>query len=53
MIRHMLMSRFERFDSKQKNTESTEIRKNSFPKEIVEHADQHKSVLSKIITTQE
>ena len=38
---------------KTKNTESTEIRRASFPKEIVENADLHKPVLNKIMTTQE
>ena len=36
------MSWFKIFDSKQKNTESTERQKTIFPKEIVENADQHK-----------
>ena len=36
-----------------KNTESTDRRKTSFPKEIVENADLHKTALSKIIITQE
>ena len=37
---------FKTFDSKQK-TESTERRKNSFPKETVENADLHKAILNK------
>ena len=45
------MSWFKTFDSKQKNTESTERRKTSFPKETVENADLHKPVLNKIVTT--
>ena len=40
------------FDST-KNTESTGRRKTSFPKEIVGNAGLHKSVLNKIMTTQE
>ena len=38
---------------KTKNTERTERRKTSFPKETVENADLHKAVLSKTMTTQE
>ena len=34
---------------KTKNTESTEIRITSFPKEIVENADLYKPVLSKSV----
>ena len=45
------MSWFKTFDSKQKNTESTERQKTSFPKETVENADLHKPVLNKIMTT--
>ena len=41
------MSWFKTFDSKQKKTESTDRRKTSFPKEIVENPDLHKPVLSK------
>ena len=48
MITHILMSWF-----KIKNIESTERRKTSFPKEIVENADLHKSVINKIMATQE
>ena len=48
MITHILMSWF-----KIKNIESTERRKTSFPKEIVENADLHKPTLNKIMTTQE
>ena len=36
-----------------KNTESTERRKTSFPKEVVENADLHKPLLNKTMTTQE
>ena len=38
---------------KTKNTDSTERRKTNFPKEIVENADLHKSIVNKIMTTQE
>ena len=38
---------------KTKNTESTERRKTGSRKEIVENADLHKPVLSKIMTPQE
>ena len=38
---------------KTKNTERTERRKTSFPKETVENADLHKAMLSKTMTTQE
>ena len=38
---------------KTKNTERTEIRIASFPKESVENADLHKPVLNKIMTIQE
>ena len=47
MITHILMSQFKTFDSKQKKIESTDRRKTSFPKEIVENPDLDKSVLSK------
>ena len=47
------MSWFKTFDSKQKNTESTERRKSNFPKETVENTDLHKAVLNKTMTTQE
>ena len=48
------MSWFKAFDLKQnKKTESTERRKISFPKEIVENADLQKPVLNKAMTTQE
>ena len=47
MITHILMSCF-----KTKNTESTERRKTTFPKETVENADTHKAVLNKTMTTQ-
>ena len=42
LIINILMSWFKIFDSKHKNTESTERQKTIFPKEIVENADQHK-----------
>ena len=38
---------------KTKNTESTERRKARFSEEIKENADLHKTVLNKIMTTQE
>ena len=38
---------------KTKNTESTERRKTSLPKQTVENADLHKTVLNKTMTTQE
>ena len=38
---------------KTKNTDSTERRKISFPKETVENADLHKAVLNKTMTTLE
>ena len=46
---------FKTFDLKRKiqNTESTEIRRTSFPKETVKNADLHKAVLNKTMTTQE
>ena len=44
------MSWFKTFDSKQKTAESTERRKTSFPKDIVESADLHKPILNKIMT---
>ena len=53
MITHMLMSWFETFDSKQKNTKSTERWKTSFSKETVENADLHKAILNKTMTTYE
>ena len=43
----------ENISFKTKNTETTEIRKTSFPKEIVENSDLHKPVLNRIMTTQE
>ena len=46
------MSGLKTFNPKQK-TESTERRKTSFRKEIVENTDLHKSLLNKIMTTQE
>ena len=46
MITDILMSWFTTFVST-KNTESTESRKISFPKEIVENADLHKHLLNK------
>ena len=53
MIKHISMSSFKTFDSKQKHTESTEKRKINFPKKIVENVDLNKSVLNKIMITQE
>ena len=47
------MSWFKTFDSKQKNTESTERRKTSFLREPVDNADLHKTVLNKTMTKQE
>ena len=47
------MSGFKTFNPKQRNTESTERRKTSFRKEIVENTDLHKPLLNKIMTTQE
>ena len=41
------------FNSTQHNTESAERQKTSFTKESVEHAGLYKSVLKKIITTNE
>ena len=38
---------------KTKNTETTERRKTSFQKEIVENVDLYKPVLNNILTTQE
>ena len=52
MITHILMSWFKNL-TQRKITESTERRKTSFRKEIVENADLHKPVLNKIMTTQE
>ena len=52
MITHILISWFKTFDSKQKNTESTERRKTSFPKETVENADLHEAALNKTKTKQ-
>ena len=49
----MLKYVFSSFDSRQKNTESTERQKTSFPKETVENADLHKAVLNKKKTKQE
>ena len=43
---------FKAFDSKQK-AQKTQKEKKSFPKEIVENEDLHKSVLNKIMATQE
>ena len=39
MITHIFMFLFKTFDSKPKNIESTERRKTSFPKQIVENAE--------------
>ena len=47
MITHILMSWF-----KKKKVESTERRKSSCGKEIVENADLDKTILNKILTTQ-
>ena len=49
----MLKPGIKTFDSKQKNTKSTETRKPNFPEEIVENTELHKHALNKIMTTQE
>ena len=46
------MSQFKRFHSKQETQKAQKDKKTSFQKEIVENADLHKPVLTKIMTTQ-
>ena len=51
MITQILMPWFKKFDSN-KNIESAERQKTSFPKEIVEKTGLHKAVLNKTMATQ-